>query len=146
MDYKQDFKTRYTSLAEDKCEEYLKAKDIEYKRFGWDFLKDPISSNNFFKLPNNMRSLPDYIIFTDKTYFIEVKGCKDFLRIKHDDMKIYTFWNNIMDLFFFIYSSSGDKIYKKSHSDMNEITKHCETKVYPDNNKKYFLIKIKDLE
>ena len=61
-------------------------------------------------------------------------------------MKVYTFWDKIMDLFFFVYSSVRNKIYKLSYSDINDITKHCETKVYPDNNKKYFLIENRYLE
>ena len=147
MDYKKTFEQRSTAkISESKCEKYLENKAIRYKRFGWDYTVDKVPGPDFVKLPEVMRSLPDYIIFNNKAYFVEVKGCKHFLRLKLCDMESYTFWNNIMDLFFFIYSSSGNKIYKKSHSDMNEITKHCETKVYPDNNKKYFLIKIKDLE
>ena len=147
MDYTQDFKTRSKSkVAENQCESYLENNNIPYKRFGWDYVVDKVPGNQFIKLPETMRSLPDYIIFKDKAYFLEVKGCKDSLRLKLCDMESYSFWNKIMDLFFFIYSTSKNKIYKLSYKDMDDITKHCRIEVYPDNGKEYFLIENRYLE
>ena len=140
VNYKKNFNDRYINLAEDKCEEHLKRNNIPYKRFGWDYLNDPIKGSNFYMLPQTMRSLPDFIIFNEKAYFIEVKGCHKVLRIKQCDLQTYSFWNKVMKLFFFIYSTLKDKIYKLSYRDLNDISKYCEVKVYPDNNKEYYEI------
>ena len=105
MDYKKTFEQRSTAkISESKCEKYLENKAIRYKRFGWDYTVDKVPGPDFVKLPEVMRSLPDYIIFNNKAYFVEVKGCKHFLRLKLCDMESYSFWNKIMDLYFFIYS------------------------------------------
>lgn len=147
MDYKQDFHERSKAkISETKFEEYLKTKNIRFKRFGWDYNADQIPGYEFIKLPEYMRALPDYIIFKKKSYFVEVKGCKNFLRLKLCDMIAYTFWNVIMDLYFFIYSSKTNKIYKLSFHDMNELTKYCKVVSYDDNNKQYFIVELEQLE
>jgi urate oxidase len=147
MDHTTDFKSRSLArISESKCEEYLDSNNILYKRFGWDYVIDKIPGNQFIKLPETMRSLPDYIVFQNKAFFLEVKGCNDFLRLKICDMKSYSLWNMIMDLYFFIYSSIKNKIYKLSYKDMNDISRYCKVEVYENNNKHYYKIDVNKLE
>ena len=148
MNHQQTFvKRSKPKISEGKCEKYLDKNNIYYKRFGWDYNEDQVPGNQFVKIPDYMRARPDYIIFTDKAYFLEVKGCKNYLGLKICDMRAYAFWNMVMDLYFFIYSSLKNTIYKLSYKQMSNIVRHCEVEVYKDNEPKhYYKVKLEYLE
>lgn len=147
MNHKKSFDARSKpKLSEGICEKYLERKNIYYKRFGWDYNIDKIPAHQFVKIPDYMRARPDFIIFTDKAYFLEVKGCKSYLGLKVCDMRAYAFWNMVMKLYFFIYSSLKKTMYKLSYDKMNHITKYCEVQIYKDDvPKHYYKVKIETL-
>ena len=147
MDHQQTFEKRSKAkISETKCEQHLISKNIQFKKFGWDYNVDHIPGYNFIKLPEYMRALPDYVIFNKTASFVEVKGCKEFLRLKICDMNSYTFWIMVMNLYFFIYSTMTNKVYKLTYKDMNDITKHCSIEIYKDNKKHYYRVELEQLQ
>ena len=76
------------SLFEEKCAE----KYIRFIRYGLDQIKKVIPGHQFVTISKMIRYTPDYIIFAKKTYFIEVKGCKDELGMKLENIEYYDKW------------------------------------------------------
>ena len=93
-DYTQPFDVRKKNntaelLFEDKC-----AKNhIRFIRYGLDQLNSGIPGNQFITIEKMVRYTPDYIMFAKNTCFIEVKGCKDELGMKLENIKYYGRWN-----------------------------------------------------
>ena len=105
MSYKDDYKTRNKRLvAEEMCVTYLKNNNITHTRYGFDCLFD-IKPKDFMKIPEKLRNTPDYMVIKDEAYLLEAKGCHNILRLKLDDMKSYNFWDNLIKLYVFIYST-----------------------------------------
>ena len=79
------------------------------------------------KIPEKLRNTPDYMVIKDEAYLLEAKGCHDILRLKTDDMKSYNFWDNLVKLYVFVYSTMerSHKIisYEKSLHDFSK-SKH----------------------
>ena len=140
MSYKDNFKTRNKRLiAEEMCVSYLKEKNITYTRYGFDCLFD-IKPRDFMKIPKNLRSTPDYMVIAKEAYLLEVKGCHDVLRLKLDDMQSYNFWDNIVKLYVFIYSTK-DRCHKiMSFDKLSEIAYGCKIGIYEDNGKGYYKV------
>ena len=83
--YKQSFEERMSvDIAEPKAVKFYKSKNIKIVRYGFNYqdADDRIEKEDFFKIPELMRCLPDYLIITNKAYLLEVKGCNDLLKIK----------------------------------------------------------------
>ena len=142
MDYTNDYKSRNSGgdIADDKCVEYLRKRNVFYIRNGFDQQNEKIPSNKFFKIPNVIRSQPDFIIITSDAYFLEVKGCKEILRLKLDDLKSYDFWDNQMSLYVFVYSTLERSHKIISYAKLSEIAYTCSMDYYEDNNKAYYKI------
>ena len=138
--YTESFKKRNTiNTAEEKCVEYLKNSSILYTRYGFDCLHD-VPAKDFIKIPENLRSTPDYMIFRDSAYFLEAKGCFDILKLKLSDLKAYNFWNNLCKLYIFSYSSKFNEHKIVELDKITEITAICSIDYYEDNWKAYYKI------
>ena len=88
-DVNQDFLYRNTNridIAQEKAEEYFTSRKIFWKAFGTD-PKDnnPVPKKEFFLMPKFIQRTPDMFAINSKFVFIEVKGCKESVKIKLDD-------------------------------------------------------------
>ena len=143
MNYTKGYKERNSGvdIAYIKCEEFLESeKDIRYIRYGFDQQNSRIPSKDFYLIPSTIRSHPDFIVFRKKVIFLEVKGCKDALRVKKCDINAYKFWNNLMPLYFFIYSVTYKKHRIVSCFELIKLTTISPIYTYSDNNKEYYQI------
>ena len=146
MNHKENFEARTkVKIAEKKCSEYLINNNISHHEFGFDPYNNPIPKQEFYLLPEIIRSAPDLVVYKDKFYFLEVKGCKDVLRLKKSDMKAYGIWNKLMSVWFFIYNSIKKKAKFICYKDLNNITKHCKVDIYDDNKKEYYKVELQQL-
>ena len=124
------------SLFEDKCNE----NEIRFIRYGLDQLNSGIPIEEFITISKMIRYTPDYIMFTRNTFFIEVKGCKDELGMKLENIKYYDFWDRIMPLQYFLYSTIYNEYKFVKHNKFLNIAGGCEVKRYPDNKKEYYCV------
>ena len=149
MNHTKGYKERNSSIdiADIKCEELLESKEgVRYIRYGFDQQNNRIPSKDFYLMPPTIRSQPDFIVFGKEVVFLEVKGCRDVLRGKKCDINAYEFWDNLMPLYFFIYS-----VYYREHkiitcSNLIKFTTISPIHIYEDNNKEYFKIDWETLE
>ena len=86
IDSEKTFKERTENridIADIKADEYFKKfKNLYYLKIGFDQL-NPVPSSVWFKFPSFLRCMPDSIVvWEDKFFFIEIKGCRDTLKIK----------------------------------------------------------------
>ena len=140
MSFKDNFKKRNKRLlAEEKCVEYFEENNITYTRYGFDCLFD-IKPQDFLKIPEKLRNTPDYMVISSAAYLVEAKGCHDILRVKLDDMKSYNFWETLIHVYVFIYSSMERKHKIISYEKLCEIAYTCEISYYEDNGKAYYKI------
>ena len=142
MNHKDDYKTRNSrgDIADSKCETFLKNKNTYYIRYGFDQQKNRIPSNKFFKIPTIIRNQPDFIIINNDSYFLEVKGCRNTLRLKQEDMQAYNFWQNLMSLYIFAYSTTQSNYKILAYEKLSEIAVNCPMDYYEDNGKAYYKI------
>ena len=140
MSFKDDFKTRNKRLvAEEMCVTYLKENNITHTRYGFDCLFD-MKPKDFMKIPKNLRSTPDYMVISDSAYLLEVKGCHDILRLKLEDMLAYNFWDTLVKLYVFIYSTMEKKHKIVPYNKLSDIAHTCSMSYYKDNGKGYYKI------
>tara|TARA_Y100000593_G_scaffold90474_1_gene176987 strand:- start:1437 stop:1904 length:468 start_codon:yes stop_codon:yes gene_type:complete len=150
--HQADFQTRYNNpIAEPKSEEFYRKKGYTYFRYGID-QGGLISAKEFNSIPIWIQKTPDYILVDKipRSYFVEVKGCHQVLRMKVKDFDCYGFWNNIipnMNLIFFIYSTSLQSSKQISYSALDNLISHGGYKInkYPENNKEYWEIAVEDI-
>jgi len=168
---KQDFEKTYeernkdrVNPAEIKAEEFYKRKGCFITRFGFDEKKESIPSNYFKLIPKNIRNMPEYLVIknlgdlirvrdevmevTAKSWLVEVKGCRESVRVKLDDLEGYKFWNNICEVNIFVYSFAYNCPYIISYNKLQELVncKGMATKdKYHDNNKEHYVIPVKNL-
>ena len=142
MDYKDSFEDRVASfdVADIECESFLEKNKVEYMRYGFDQHNDRIKSEQWFKLPRIIRNKPDFIIFQSKASFLEVKGCKDMLRLKICDIDSYDFYKKIMPLTFFLYSTTFNEYKLVPYNKLKVLTTIAPIGKYEDNGKEYFKI------
>ena len=148
--YEQGYEERAKSegnIAEPKAEQFYKSKNIPIIRYGFDQY-DPekrIEKKDFYKVPELIRALPDYVIIPKKPYFLEVKGCTDVLKVKIPDMKGYDVWDKIMPIIVFAYSNLNKHCYRVPYQRLKELLYSMGTKgKYPDNNKEYLSVEVKE--
>ena len=110
-------------------------------RIGFDELDNKVLSKYWMKFPAFLRNLPDSCVVKGKNfYFIEVKGCRDYLRIKLEDMESYDKWDEIAPIIIFTYSSMARELKKIKYQELKKITIDCDRERYHDNNKEYYKI------
>ena len=129
-----DFKSRNENpITEIKTVEYLDYHNINHTRYGMDALK---SESPIWKIPALIRSAPDYIIFNEKNdpLFLEAKGFMGIIKIKLEDIKHYTRWNNHMDIQFLLYDIREDSYSRIMFNDILKIIKNKKprSRSYPE--------------
>tara|TARA_R100001509_G_scaffold162969_1_gene136044 strand:+ start:796 stop:1269 length:474 start_codon:yes stop_codon:yes gene_type:complete len=145
-DYEKTFQERQSSnhrdLAQTKTDEYFADRnDLFYMRIGFDELDNKVLSKYWMKFPAFLRNMPDAcVVKGNHFYFIEVKGCRDILRLKLEDMESYDKWNRIAPLIIFTYSSMARELKKIRYQALKIITIDCDRDRYHDNNKEYYKI------
>lgn len=143
MDHTQPFNKRVSDkTSEDKFEKYCSNKNILYYKYGID---DHPFGTNLHKVDRRIRNTPDYIIDVvneKSSFFVEVKGCKDIAGIKLLDLESYDFWNEIMKVYYYIYSVTFNETRVISHPNLKKLVKGCKIKQYHDftayDEKKYY--------
>ena len=151
QDYQKTFAERNNgrvNIAEIKAREYYKGKGLYVARFGFDEKNENIPANYFKMIPQNIRNMPEYVIIGKGCWLLEVKGCRDILRIKLDDMKGYEFWNKICKVVIFAYSCQFECCYIATYEKLKQLLKNdssIKKDKYPDNNKEYYAIPVKEL-
>ena len=146
--YKEGFNTRKKyNIAEDKAVQFYDNIDCFYTRYGLDLLNAGLSKSQFCKIPSLIRSTPDYLVIQKKCWLVEVKGCRDYLRLKLIDEDNYAKWNEICPVVYFIYSTIYERHVQLPHRILHSMIRHNRypIKQYPDNNKKYYEIPVDDL-
>ena len=145
-DFEKTFKERTSSnhrdLAQSKVDEYFENRDdLFYMRIGFDELDNKVLSKYWMCFPVFLRNLPDACVVKDGFfYFVEVKGCRDYLRLKLEDMESYDKWDEIAPIVIFTYSSMAKEIKKISYKRLKKITINCDRERYEDNKKWYYKI------
>jgi hypothetical protein len=141
IDSDGDFELRNTNridIAQVKAEEYLDKKEIPYKNIGFDSKEDRIPSTIWFKMPDFLRCMPDMFVYVKDTFhFLEIKGCRDSVKFKIDDLHQYNLWNGIAPVLMFIYSTKYDKNYLLNLELIWDNLHNGEWGRYNDNNKLY---------
>ena len=151
QDYQKTYQERNTdrvNIAEIKAREYYQGKGLHVVRFGFDEKNENVPSNYFKMIPPNIRNMPEYIIIGKGCWLLEAKGCRDILRIKLDDMKGYEFWNKICKLVIFAYSYQLDCCYIVTYDKLKHLLENdssIKKDKYPDNNKEYYVVPVKEL-
>ena len=149
-DANQDFIYRNTNredIAQIKAEEYFTSKKIFWRNFGTD-PKDtnPVPKDEFFKMPPMIQRTPDMFAINHQFVFVEVKGCKEYLKVKLDDWREYIKWNEIARLMFFVYSATSDQRFLFYLTGLQRTLHKATMGRYEDNGKIYFQIPIIELE
>ncbi len=141
IDSDGDFELRNTNridIAQIKAEKYLDKKEIPYKNIGFDSKEDRIPSTIWFKMPDFLRCMPDMFVYVKDTFhFLEIKGCRDSVKFKIDDLHQYNLWNGIAPVLIFIYSTKYDKNYLLNLELIWDNLHNGEWGRYNDNNKLY---------
>ena len=146
--HKDSFENRKRhNIAEDKAMQYYGSLDCRLIRYGLDEMNSGISKKEFCLIPKVLRNTPDYIVIQKIAWLVEVKGGRDILRLKFEDLESYGKWTHFCPLLFFVYSTSYKKhtqipyyLLKKMIWDNN-----YPTDKYPDNNKEYYKIPMEDI-
>jgi mRNA-degrading endonuclease HigB of HigAB toxin-antitoxin module len=129
-----------TNLAEDCAEEYFKREKFKYVRYGFDEKCGRVDSDIWWKMPEEIRSAPDYIVVNDVTVFFEVKGYVGTLKIKINDMVAYEHWSKILPVMMFVRNCGTHKEYSVEWKKVIEHMSKCEVGHYTDNGRTYFII------
>lgn len=133
------------SLAEQKTDDFLKSKNIFYFEFG--FENQNLEKDHWFIVPRFFRNAPDRIVIHKKRFvLLEIKGCREELKIKRLDFESYIKWGKYADFLFSIYSNSTKDIYIVPLDRIVKEETSAPEGSYPDNNEKYFKINIDRLE
>lgn len=149
IDSEEDFAYRNTNridIGQIKAIEFLKSKNIFFVELGFGPTNDnDISAANWFKIPPFLRNTPDLFFIKNKWAFMEVKGCRDSVKIKFDDYLNYLKWNEIAKLWFFVYSTIQKSAYIFTIKELDMLYKKADHGIYKDNKKRYFEIHTKNL-
>ena len=89
---------------------------------------------------------PDMFAINSQFVFVEVKGCKEKLKVKVSDWTEYIKWNDIAKLMFFVYSATSKRRFLFYFQTLNGLLDKATMGRYDDNGKIYFEIPIIELE
>ena len=139
--------------AECRAESYFKKGGYFITRYGID-AKDLKDAYVHWKhLPSLVASTPDFIVVTkDTPYFLEVKACGQFLKLKLHDIDNYKEWNGgifpNMKLILFIYSATHNEHHILSFDKILNLVKLNNYAIdrYENNKKPFYIIPLEDLE
>jgi len=128
------------NIAEACAEEYFRSNGMKYVRYGFDEKCGRIDTDIWWKIPEEIRSAPDYIVLRNATVFFEVKGYIGTLKIKINDMIAYEHWSKILPVWMFVRNCGSDKEYCVEWKKVIEHMSKCKVGYYPDNGRTYFII------
>ena len=139
--------------AECRAESYFKKGGYFITRYGIDAkdLKDAYVQ--WKHLPSLVASTPDFVVVAKEIpYFLEVKACGKFLKLKLHDIDNYKEWNEgifpEMKLLLFVYSSYLNRHFILTFDKMLNLVKSNNYAIdrYENNKKPFYLIPLEDLE
>tara|TARA_R100001443_G_scaffold3198_1_gene10145 strand:- start:12434 stop:12913 length:480 start_codon:yes stop_codon:yes gene_type:complete len=158
MQKKQDFNLTFEernkngriNLAEEKAIEYYNKIDASIIRMGNDEKGNKIPYKKIIILPDALRNMPEFIVIKNNAWFVEVKGGRDFIRIKLCDMDNYKWWDNLfksVSLVIFMYSTKLDTCKQILFKDLIKFieSNKIEIDVYEDNKKEYYKIPVESI-
>ena len=117
--------------AEDYFKDYCRKEEIKFYDYG---IKDHEFGNKFYKVKRIIRNTPDYIVMSNDTCLVEVKGCWDNISFKEGDLNSYKVWNKYMRLYYFFYSVYHKEHRWIPHNDLMNVIPLCETGYHNDPN------------
>ena len=151
QDYQKTYEERNigrVNLAEIKAKKYYEQKGLYVARFGFDEKNENVPTKYFRIIPTEVRNMPEYVVIGKECWLLEVKGCRDLLRVKLDDIEGYKFWDKVCKLAIFVYSFQYNCCYIVTYKRLKELLE-CEgmskKERYHDNNKEYYAISVKEL-
>ena len=115
--------------------------NCKFAKYGFDEKNEKVDSDIWFKLPQFIRSTPDYIVYRNKVVFFEVKGYRKEIKLKEEDLKVYKHWNSLMELYVFFRNFDTNQNTILSFDKIMEKIPYCEMSAYEDNGKKYYILK-----
>ena len=142
-DSELDYKARNTdriNVAEEEAEKFFKASNISHKHLGFDEKNENISPERFYRVPQVIRCLPDYIAIGNDAKFVEAKGFVDDLKIKEDDYQEYQKWDRIMPLLIFAHDTQKKVSFIATLKQISDGLHLFPKGKYKDNGKAYFRI------
>ena len=119
--------------------DFFKSRNIGYIRYGFDEKFQRVDSRQWWKIPEVIRSAPDFIAFGRTVAFVEAKGYKKELKIKINDLVSYEHWNRILPLFLFVRNFDNSNQYYLKWDNVKSIIYGCDTEKY-NNGKTYFIL------
>jgi|18_taG_2_1085343.scaffolds.fasta_scaffold46377_1 hypothetical protein len=133
--------------AMDEAKQWLTSNNIYHKVIGFDSIGDKVPSELWWKVGDFLRSMPDILVIGRHSNFLEVKGCRNVLRIKLSDLMNYLKWNEIEELHFFIHSTTENSNFLMTIDDLITCLSDSKWKIkkYKDNNKKYIALPVESL-
>ena len=153
-DYKLTFKERNKNgrinLAEEKAIEYYNKMGASIIRMGNDEKGNKIPYKKIIILPDVLRNMPEFIVIKNNAWFVEVKGGRDFIRVKLCDIDNYKWWNNLfpsVSLIIFMFSTKLNASKQVLFKNLIRIieSNNIEVDTYEDNNKKYYKIPVENI-
>lgn len=130
--------------AELYAEEWFIRNDCKFVKYGFDEKNGKVDSDIWFKLPEFVRSSPDYIVLGSNVVFCEAKGYRKQKKIKESDLLVYKEWNKILPLFLYFRNFDTNVEEMQSFDSIKKYIynngKYCDYDFYPDNGKKYYIL------
>lgn len=129
------FKNRNKNqIAEKKFKSLAEEKGVKHTRFGFDALDKSIP---FASIDPTLRRTPDFIAWNKKDIplFFEIKGFRNFIKIKTQDIIHYKWWDKKHKLFFWFYNCDNNTTCTCSLKDLESKIKEHNPKIksYPEN-------------
>lgn len=135
----QSFAQRFAAMgdmAEGKFEDYCKANDYRFERFGF----NRPSFKAFWKMPLRLRVCPDYVLeVKGQYYFVECKGTGRFIKIKQETLDQMPAWEEILPLRYFVYNSvENGYAFLTQEQLLSTVLEHGKKKNFEGDNKEYY--------
>ena len=132
--------TNRQNEAEMYAEQWFEKHKYKYAKYGFDEKNKKVSKDIWFKLPDFVRSSPDYIVLGKDVVFCEAKGYRKEKKIKESDLIVYKQWHKILPLFIYFRNFDTNQEEIEAYEDIINNIGYCEYSYYPDNNKKYYIL------
>ena len=139
--------------AESRAESYFSKAGHFIARYGLDAKDIKEAYRVWHHIPFAVTGTPDFIMVAKNVpYFLEVKACADYLKMKMHDIDIYKKWNNSifpeMRLLMFVYSSSKNEHYIFTFDKLLRLVRQNNYPIerYENNNRPYYKIPVEDLD
>ena len=139
--------------AESRAESYFSKAGYFIARYGLNAKDVKDAYRVWHHIPPVLTGTPDFImVVKDIPYFLEVKSCADYLKMKMHDIDIYKKWNNKLfpevRLLMFVYSTSKNEHFIFTFDKLLRLVRQNNYPIerYKNNNKPYYKIPVEDLD